>query len=131
MSLKPYKFLFREWRKRPAQWWHHKALSPRDQRVVLMAGFQRSGTNMLMKVLDQHRLTTVYHEADPRVFDDYSLRDNARLTRHVASAKGSLVVIKTLLDIHRYRELNELAITTTGAAPIILWPLRNLNDCVN
>lgn len=45
---------------------------------VFVAGMHRSGTNMLMEVLDWNGLTDVYHEADLRAFTPgYEMRDTA------------------------------------------------------
>ncbi len=41
---------------------------------VLVAGVQRSGTNMLMDVLERSWDTDLYHEMDVRSFDIYEMR---------------------------------------------------------
>ena len=44
-------------------------LLPRPvQQHVFVAGMQRSGTNLLMDVLDASHATQVFHETDPRAF---------------------------------------------------------------
>ena len=42
--------------------------------TLLVAGVQRSGTNMVMDVLERSLETDVYHERDPRAFDNYEMR---------------------------------------------------------
>ena len=117
-----------ELRKLPNQILANKALKKSG---VLMAGYQRSGTNMLMEALDKHPLTTVYHEKDQRLFDDYELRDNQTLRHYIRRAHGRVTIVKTLLDIHKYEELNTIFSDYYKDAPLIIWPIRDLNDLVN
>jgi len=114
-----------------SQWQWRRNHKDRPKRVVLMAGYQRSGTNMLMQALDQHPLTNVFHENDPRLFSDYALKADANIAHHIRRARGDLLVIKTLLDAHRYGPLSDLAQRLTGQHPLLLWPLRKLDDLVN
>ena len=45
-----------------------------SRRYLFVGGVQRSGTNMLMDVLERSYETDVYHERDPRAFDGYQMR---------------------------------------------------------
>ena len=47
---------------------------PSQKLTVFVAGVQRSGTNMLMDALERSFETDVYHERDPRAFDNYLMR---------------------------------------------------------
>ncbi|MGI9420821.1 MAG: sulfotransferase domain-containing protein, partial [Geminicoccaceae bacterium] len=77
-----------------------------DQRsVVFVAGQQRSGTNMLMDVLDRHQRTDVYHETDVRAFERYQMRDIATIRTLVDRSRASHVVIKALCELQRLRDL--------------------------
>ena len=67
---------------RHALWRHAKVwrqrLRPRPvAQHVFVAGMQRSGTNLLMDVLDASAATQVFHETDPRAFERYVVIDSS------------------------------------------------------
>ncbi|MEM8799072.1 MAG: sulfotransferase family protein [Pseudomonadota bacterium] len=97
-----------------------------SSRVLLVPGVQRSGTNMIMEVLEQSWQTDVYHEIDRRAFENYALRDMATLKRVHARSGAELLVLKALLDAHRTRELLD-AFSPSQA----LWIYRHFDDMVN
>ena len=76
-----------------------------ERLVIFVAGQQRSGTNMLMDVLERHWRTDVYHETDPRAFDQFQMRDLATIKTLVARANASHVVVKALCESQRLRDL--------------------------
>ena len=75
---------------------------------MLVIGVPRSGTNMVMQALDNRWDTDVFHEADPRLFDDYELRGDEVLARFRGRSRARLFVAKALLDLHRVAELRAL-----------------------
>lgn len=82
------------------------APAPEAERLVIfVAGQQRSGTNMLMDVLDRHWRTDVYHETDPRAFDQFQMRDLATIKTLVKRSSASHIVIKSLCESQRLRAL--------------------------
>jgi hypothetical protein len=93
---------------------------------VFIAGMQRSGTNMLMNVLEQSFETDVYHEQDPRAFVDYQLRDTGVIHGLIQRSRARKFVIKALC------ELQELAILMETFSPAkTIWIVRDYNDVVN
>jgi len=96
------------------------------RRRVFVAGMQRSGTNMLMDVLEQSMETDVYHERDPRAFADYQMRDRAVIQGLIDRSKACIFVIKALC------ELQDLGALMERFAPArTVWIYRDYNDVVN
>jgi len=100
--------------------------SSEPARVTLVAGVQRSGTNMLMDVLEWSLLTDVYHERDARAFDNYVMRDIDTIARLHAASRAPHFVIKSLCDLQR---LPALQARFPGSK--IVWISRHYNDVVN
>lgn len=73
--------------------------------VVWVAGVQRSGTNLLMKVLDRAVHTDVFHETDPRAFVRYEMRSPATIAALVQGSRALRVVVKSLCELHDMRRL--------------------------
>ncbi|MFC3104829.1 sulfotransferase family protein [Salinisphaera aquimarina] len=63
---------------------------------MFVAGVQRSGTNMVMDLLEADLATEVFHETDHRAFDNYELRTPAPLSVPKALCEGQDV--RYLLD---------------------------------
>lgn len=98
----------------------------RDRRYVFVAGMQRSGTNMMMDVLERSYESDVFHESDPRAFDNYQMRDRAVIHRLAERSSAPVFVIKALC------ELQELKSLMGEFAPAkALWMMRNYEDVVN
>lgn len=113
--------------KKRRQLFFHQTTPPNEEKsIVMLAGFQRSGTNMIMTALDHHPLTQVYHESDPRLYKDHSLIDFDRLQQKVTTSFAPFVVLKTLLDADRLAEL--LALFPQAK---VIWPFRHYHDVVN
>lgn len=103
---------------------HYVVPAARDRcSVVFVAGQQRSGTNMLMDVLDRHWRTDVYHETDPRAFERYEMRDIATIRKLAERSRASHVVIKALCELQRLRDLLD-AFPTSRA----IWLVRHYHD---
>lgn len=95
------------------------------KQVVFVAGMQRSGTNMLMDRLERSFLTDVYHESDPRAFDNYRMRDRRVIRRLVAGSRAPTFVIKALCELDSLGELmSEFAPAKT------VWIVRDYRDAV-
>ena len=58
---------------------------------LLVAGVQRSGTNMVMDVLERSYATEVYHERDPRAFANYQLREEEVIQSLIAHSRTTRV----------------------------------------
>ena len=94
--------------------------------TVFVAGVQRSGTNMVMDVLERSYATNVYHESDERAYDHYEMRQRETLRSLARGSKAAVVVFKALCELQELRcLLNEF----TPARGV--WIVRNYEDVVN
>lgn len=101
-------------------------LRPADGRTcVFVAGMQRSGTNMVMEVLERSLDTDVFHETDPRAFENYGLRENAVLSRLIMNSRARCVVVKILCDLDRTKALMD-----SFSPAKTLWIVRRYQDTV-
>lgn len=73
-------------------------MTPLSARAIFIAGCQRSGTTMLGQLLGLSPLVRVYHEADPRAFHKFRLREPEVLREILASADTPFVVFKSICD---------------------------------
>ena len=96
------------------------------KQVVFVGGIHRSGTNMIMDVLERSFETDVYHESDPRAFEDYQMRPGPVIHRLVDESNTRHLVIKALCELH---EIGELLADFAPAKA--LWVVRNFDDMVN
>ena len=93
---------------------------------LYLIGEQRSGTNMVHRILNRHPLTECYYESDDEAYDNYELRENAVIRALVQRSRADCVVFKPLCDIHRIHELLELV--PGGKA---VWIYRHYCDVIN
>jgi len=109
--------------------WVYRMLRPcegTNRSRVFVAGMQRSGTNMLMDVLENSLYTHVFHERDSRAFDDYQMRDAGIIEDLINNSRAKIFVIKALC------ELQELSGLMGRFAPAkTIWIVRDYNDVVN
>ncbi len=96
------------------------------KRYVFVAGMQRSGTNMIMDVLERSYEADVYHERDPRAFDNYEMRDRAVIHRLAERSAAPVFVIKALCELQELRSLMD-----EFAPAKVVWVMRNYEDVVN
>lgn len=111
--------------KRAVQRWRHIRGPCPGKRVLLVGGVQRSGTNMLMDVLDRSVDTDVYGEANPRAYDDFELRPRQVLRALIADSKACFVVFKALCDLNALNRLLD-----DFAPAKALWIVRDYDDMV-
>lgn len=76
-----------------------------ERRVSFVFGCQRSGTKLLLRVLDNSPSVRVWHEDDPGAFDDFQLRDEATLRRRIRRSPAPVHVLKPICDSQRADEL--------------------------
>lgn len=103
-----------------------RLLSRPVEQHVFVAGMQRSGTNLLMDVLDASVATQVFHETDPRAFEHYEMRDLAVIQLLARQCPAPVLVIKALCELDRIKRLMD---TFTPAKT--LWVVRDWRDSVN
>jgi hypothetical protein len=116
---------------RHALWRNAKALRQRllprpVAQHVFVAGMQRSGTNLLMDVLDASADIQVFHETDPRAFERYEMRDLAVIQQLTQTCPAPVFVIKALCELDRIKSLMD-----TFAPAKTLWIVRDWRDSVN
>ncbi len=95
-------------------------------RHVFVAGMQRSGTNLLMDVLDASADTQVFHETDPRAFERYEMRDLAVIRALAQHCPAPVFVIKALCELDRIKPLMEAFVPAQT-----LWVVRDWRDSVH
>ncbi len=90
---------------------------------VFVAGMQRSGTNLLMDVLDASLDTRVFHETDPRAFERYQMRDLTVIRGLAQASPAPVFVIKALCELDRIKLLMD-----TFSPAKTLWMVRDWRD---
>lgn len=104
----------------------HIIRSKHGRQVVFVAGVQRSGTNMMMDVLERSYETDVYHESNSHAFDNYEMRSIPVIKQLYKRSKAPCFVIKSLC------ELQDLTVLMEEFSPAkTVWVLRDYNDVVN
>jgi len=116
---------------RHAIWRQGKALRQRLRprpvaQYVFVAGMQRSGTNLLMDVLDASAATQVFHETDPRAFERYEMRDLAVIRQLAQHCPAPVFVIKALCELDRIKHLMD-----TFRPAKTVWVVRDWRDSVS
>lgn len=109
------------WAKR--QWRRAHGRPPGTGMPIYVVGLQRSGTNMLMRGLDQAPEIEVHNENDKALFDRFRLRSSEVLTKALSSSRHDLIVIKPICDTHDVDRLLDLPGVTAGKA---LWVYRDV-----
>ncbi len=96
------------------------------QHVAFIAGVQRSGTNMMMDVLERSAETDVYHERDRRAFDNFQMREPAVIHSLLQRSNAPCFVIKSLCELQHLKKLmNDFTPSRT------VWIVRDYRDVVN
>ncbi len=106
------------------RWERRDGLAPGRARPVYVVGLQRSGTNMLMRGLDQAPEVEVRNENDRTVFDRFRLRSPEQLRDTVLASRHTHVVVKPLCDSQRVDELLDLPGMPPGRA---VWCYRDVD----
>lgn len=93
---------------------------------VFIAGRQRSGTNMLMDVLERSMETDVYHESDARAFNNYEMRPSSEIHLLIADSRAPQFIIKALCESDHLKNL-----LAEFAPAKSVWMVRDYNDAVS
>jgi len=91
--------------------------------TVFIGGIPRSGTNMVMDVLDQSYETDVFHESDPRVYSGTAVKNIEILLRYWAGTRAPVIVFKAILDSHNIPQWMDLCPPAK-----CVWIVRNCDD---
>jgi len=92
---------------------------------VYLVGLQRSGTNMLVRGLENAPEFEVRNENDRTLFHRFQLRDDAVLTAAIRHSRHAYVLVKPLCQSHRVDELLALPGLVAGRA---IWAWRDVDD---
>ncbi|MDP1928346.1 MAG: sulfotransferase [Thiobacillus sp.] len=111
---------------RQTKTWRQRLLPRPLAQYVFVAGMQRSGTNLLMEVLDASAATQVFHETDPRAFECYEMRDEAVIRQLARPCPAPVMVVETSCELDRIKHLMD-AFTPAQT----LWVVRDWRDSVN
>jgi hypothetical protein len=105
---------------------HVPGEAPEQKRIVFLAGFPRSGANIVVDVFEWSSQTHVLRQADPGSGNDrVELLNDADLSERVRGCSARSVLVKALLDGHRLGEL--LALFPNSRA---VWVYRHYADSV-
>ncbi len=107
-------------------YWRLRPTPQKEKRHLFVAGVQRSGTNMLMDILEKSWVTDTYHERDPRAFDNYQMRELSVIESLEQHSPMPLFVIKALFEL---QDLPHLMAHFTPAKTV--WIVRDYYDTVN
>ena len=100
---------------------------PVESRAVFICGKQRSGTTMLIDVLDLHPHTDVFNESQrSAAFHGYELRELSHIEGLVAESRATIVCFKPLMDSYRCAELLERFPESK-----VVWMFRHYGDVAN
>lgn len=88
-------------------YWLQAKFNHYEQERIFIAGMQRSGTNMLMDILEKSWETDVYHERDSRAFDNYQMRDRHTIQKLINQSRAPKFIIKALCELQDLKELME------------------------
>jgi hypothetical protein len=106
-------------------WRRKHGVAPGGAQPVYLVGLQRSGTNMLVRGLDEAPEVEARNENDGAVFRRFRLRPDADLIRVLSASRHRVVLVKPLCDSHRVTELLALPGPRPGRA---LWMWRDVDD---
>ncbi len=96
------------------------------KRVIFITGVQRSGTNMMIDVLERSYETDICNENDDRAFDNFVLKPRTVLREVVRASSYPYVVFKPLCDLDQVKALlNEFEPARC------VWIVRDYRDVVN
>jgi hypothetical protein len=124
-DLRPVSRAGRAWRKWRWRRSHH--LDAGTAMPVWLVGVQRSGTNMVVRGLEESPEVEVHNENDGAAFEHFRLRPEADVRRIILASRHRYVLFKPLCDSHRVDELLALDTPTAGRA---IWAYRGVDGRV-
>jgi hypothetical protein len=98
----------------------------KQRTYIFVAGMQRSGTNMLMELLEWGGDTDVYHETDSRAFNKYEMRARPVIHELAKQSPAAFFIIKSLCELDQIKSLmDEFQPAKT------LWIVRAYDDSIS
>lgn len=93
---------------------------------LFVVGVQRSGTNLVGRLLNEYPEVEYYNENRRLAFDRFVLRPDAVIKKLIDESRHQIVAFKPLCDSHRVPHLLD-ELDQTGAAKA-LWVYRSVDD---
>jgi hypothetical protein len=124
-DLRPLRRAGRAWRR--WLWRQRHAVEAGTAAPVWLVGVQRSGTNMVVRGLEELPEVEVHNENDGAAFQRFRLRPDPVVRQLVLASRHRYVLFKPLCDTHRVDELLALDTPTPGRA---IWAYRGVDGRV-
>jgi hypothetical protein len=124
-DLRPLSRTSRAWRK--WRWRRAHGVAAGTAMPVFLVGVQRSGTNMVVRGLEESPEVEVHNENDGSAFERFRLRPDPVVREIVVASRHQYVLFKPLCDSHRVDELLALGTPTPGRA---IWAYRGVEGRV-
>ena len=96
------------------------------RRIGFVFGCQRSGTKMVMRVLDQSPETRIFHENHASAFSDFQLRSDRTLRALIGLNPAPVQVFKPICDSQQADQLLQRFDNARG-----VWVFRHFDDVAN
>jgi len=124
-DLRPVSRASRAWRK--WRWRRSHGVEPGTAMPVWLVGVQRSGTNMVVRGLEESPEVEVHNENDGAAFERFRVRPDPVVRGLVLASRHRYVLFKPLCDSHRVDQLLALDTPTPGRA---IWAYRGVDGRV-
>jgi len=124
-DLRPVRRATRAWRK--WRWRQSNAVAAETAAPIWLVGVQRSGTNMVVRGLEEHPEVEVHNENDRTAFERFRLRPDPVVRDIILASGHRYVLFKPLCDSHRVDGLLALDTPTAGRA---IWAYRGVDGRV-
>ena len=94
--------------------------------VTFVLGCQRSGTTMLLNLLSQAPLVSLYREGNTSAMENYRIKDSNTIERIIKKDKNKFLIFKPVNDIQHTDQLLAIYPNTKS-----IWIYRNYNAVIN
>jgi hypothetical protein len=124
-DLRPVHRVTRAWHKR--RWRRSNDIEAGTAAPIWLVGVQRSGTNMVVRGLEERPEVEVHNENDRVAFERFRLRPDPVVRQIILDSRHRFVLFKPLCDSHRVDELLAVETPTAGRA---IWAYRGVDGRV-
>ena len=124
-DLRPVRRATSAWRK--WRWRRANDVAAGTAMPVWLVGVQRSGTNMVVRGLEESPEVEVHNENDGAAFERFRLRPDPVVRQLILASRHRRVLFKPLCDSHRVGDLLALETPTAGRA---IWAYRGVDGRV-